>query len=85
VGTSAGNRHFGRRRWKVNINPLNAELNPICHLLELLGAHHILHLSGLRVNMDCVEIGVDGLSWIELVHDTDTYERMNAAMNIWNP
>ena len=32
------------------INPLNAELNPICHLLELLGAHHILHVSGLRVN-----------------------------------
>ena len=31
-------------------NPLNAELNPICHLLELLGAQHIFHVSGLRVN-----------------------------------
>ena len=31
-------------------NPLNAELNPICHLLALLGAHHILHVSRLRVN-----------------------------------
>ena len=31
------------------INPLNAELNPICHLLALLGAHHILHFSGIRV------------------------------------
>jgi hypothetical protein len=31
-------------------NPLNTELNPICHLLALLGAHHILHVSGLRVN-----------------------------------
>ena len=31
-------------------NPLNAELNPICHLLALLGAHHILHISGIRVN-----------------------------------
>ena len=31
-------------------NPLNAELKPICHLLTLLGAHHILHVSGLRVN-----------------------------------
>jgi hypothetical protein len=30
-------------------NPLNAELNPICHLLELLGAHHILHVSRIRV------------------------------------
>jgi len=31
-------------------NPLNAELNPICPLLALLGAQHILHISGLRVN-----------------------------------
>ena len=30
-------------------NPLNAELNPICHLLALLGAHHVFHVSGLRV------------------------------------
>jgi len=32
------------------LNPLNAELHPICHFLALLGAHHILHVSGLRVN-----------------------------------
>jgi hypothetical protein len=31
-------------------NPLNAELNPVCHLLALLGAHHILHVSRIRVN-----------------------------------
>jgi hypothetical protein len=31
-------------------NPLNTELNPICHLLALLGAHHMLHVSGVRVN-----------------------------------
>jgi len=30
-------------------NPLNVELNPICHLLALLGAHHFLHVSGVRV------------------------------------
>jgi len=30
-------------------NPLNAELNPICHLLALLEAHHILHVSRVRV------------------------------------
>jgi hypothetical protein len=40
-------RHDFRRK-KV-INPLNAQLNPICHLLVLLGAHHILHISKLRV------------------------------------
>ena len=33
-----------------NVNPLNAELNPICHLLALLGAHHILHVGGVKVN-----------------------------------
>ena len=33
------------------INPLNAELNPICHLLALLGAHHILHVS--RISVKC--------------------------------
>jgi len=27
------------------INPLNVELNPICHLLALLGAHPILHVN----------------------------------------
>jgi len=31
------------------INTLNAQLNPICHLLALLGAHHILHVSRIRV------------------------------------
>jgi len=33
-----------------SINPLNAKLNPIFHLLALLGAHHILHVSRVRVN-----------------------------------
>jgi len=32
-----------------NFNPLNAELNPICHLLALLGAHHFLHVSRIGV------------------------------------
>jgi hypothetical protein len=31
------------------IDPLNAELNPIYHQLALLGAHHILHVSRVRV------------------------------------
>jgi len=32
------------------LNPLNAELHPICHLLALLGAYTILHVSRIRVN-----------------------------------
>ena len=34
----------------LGINPLNAKLSPICHLLALLGAHHILHVGRIRVN-----------------------------------
>ena len=33
----------------MTFNPLNAKLSPICHLLALL-AHHILHVSRIRVN-----------------------------------
>jgi len=33
----------------TSINPLNAELNTICHFLTLLGAHHIFHISRVRV------------------------------------
>jgi len=35
----------------VSINPLNPELNPICYLLALLGAHHFLHVSRIRVKL----------------------------------
>ena len=33
--------------WRFN--PLNPELNPICYLLAVLGAHHFLHVSRIRV------------------------------------
>ena len=35
---------------KHTFNPSNAELNTICHLLALLGVHHILHVSRTGVN-----------------------------------
>jgi hypothetical protein len=42
-------------------NPLNTELNPIFYLLALLGAHHILHVSKIRVKcinlLKCCDIG----------------------------
>ena len=48
--------HFWQRKTRpqdhsvpCRINPLNAELNPTCHLLAVLGAHHILHVSRIRV------------------------------------
>ena len=35
---------YGSQEHAVVFNPLNAELNPICYLLALLGAHHFLHM-----------------------------------------
>ena len=32
-----------------SFNRLNPELNPVCYLLALLGAHHFLHVSRIRV------------------------------------
>jgi len=38
-----------RKSSRKDFNPLNAKLNPIFHLLALLGAHHILHVSRIRI------------------------------------
>ena len=48
------------------VNPLNAELKPICHLLALLGAHHILLVSRIRVKYACVlfkDVYSEHLKW----------------------
>ena len=39
------------RRHPVVFNTLNVQLNPICHLLALLGTHPILHVSKMRVKV----------------------------------
>jgi len=46
---TASVRGFQNVVWVMNVNPLNAKLNPICHLLALFGAGHILHVSRKRV------------------------------------
>jgi len=48
--------------WVERFNPLNAELNPICHLLVLLGAHHILHVSRKRVKSGRTHVTDEGRS-----------------------
>jgi hypothetical protein len=60
------------------INSLNAELNPTCDLLALLGAHPI-HISRIRVNkyFDCIQlIGSvsipDGVVGIFHLHNTSS-------------
>ena len=37
--------------YRFFLNPINAELNPICHLLALLEVHHILYVGSLRVKL----------------------------------
>jgi hypothetical protein len=43
------NRRNEKSKRKV-FDPLNAELNPICHLLALIGAPPILHIIRIKVN-----------------------------------
>jgi hypothetical protein len=38
-------------RRKCRLNPFKPELNSICYLLALLGAHHCLHVSRIRVKL----------------------------------
>jgi hypothetical protein len=47
---SAGNRYSACQEIPC-LNPLKAELNPTCHLLALLGAHPIFHISRIRINI----------------------------------
>ena len=49
VASGGGLRWDGRRALSSAVSPLNAQLNPICHLLALLGAHHILHVSRVKI------------------------------------
>jgi hypothetical protein len=47
------------------LNPINTELNPICHLLALLEAHHILHISRKKVKSSAKKINnvLDGVDY----------------------
>ena len=51
----------------LQFNPLNAELNHICHLLALLGAHSIFHVSRIRVKPDQGNVTFINLSGASLL------------------
>jgi hypothetical protein len=75
-----------RRRWEDNINSLNSKLNPICHLLALLEAHPILHVSRIRVKMVLQEVGVGCGDWMELAQDRDMWRALvSTVMNLRVP
>jgi hypothetical protein len=47
--TNSKNRNIRDLYRGINeFNPLNTELNPICHLLALVGVHNILHVSRVK-------------------------------------
>jgi len=49
--TDVGNEVNEMQTYGKTFNPLSPELNPICYLLALLGAHHFLHVSRIRVRL----------------------------------
>jgi hypothetical protein len=42
-------------------------------LLALLGAHHIFHISRIRVNMDSKKKVGGAVDWLDQAHDKDDY------------
>jgi hypothetical protein len=44
------------------LNPFNAELNPIRHLLALAGAHHFVDVTRIRVKVVCLALKMKTLS-----------------------
>jgi len=49
-----------------HINPLNTELNPICHLLALLGGATIVVVSRLRVKGYIHSYHLHWMQWISV-------------------
>jgi hypothetical protein len=39
-------------KWQMGFSSAFKGLNPICHLMALLGVHPILHVSRIRVKLD---------------------------------
>jgi hypothetical protein len=58
-----------------NINLLNTQLNPICHLVALLGAQDILHVSRIRVKSS------DNFRKQRKVHELENY--LNVSSREW--
>jgi len=64
--TSKLHLQYLHKQLQNEFNPLNAKLNSICHLLALLGAHPILHISRIRVKDKHTNM-CTSTSWYEMV------------------
>ena len=63
-----------------DVNPLNPELNPICYLLALLGAHHFLHVRRIRVKLLTFRLLMSYIYWAPILdvsrsHTTTQHSR----------
>jgi hypothetical protein len=67
------------------INPLNAELNPICHLLALLEAHYILYVSRIRVKEETSEVLLLGRSfaWCWILDALECRSGITEGFEVW--
>ena len=63
-------------------NPLNAELNPICHLLALLGAHYILHVTRVRVKQPDASVGLILFHCRDVTNQAEWLLRNNQQVHI---
>ena len=69
----------------LSINPLNAELNPIRHLLALVGVRHIVHISKIRVKPHIIPLFLpSGMFSIMLsvTFKTNVSKRMQACLTL---
>jgi hypothetical protein len=64
------------------INPLNDELNTICHLMALLGAHHILHVGRIRVNVYIVYLSISNCYFNKFLYGIYDYINIRKKGNI---
>ena len=64
----AWNKHF-----TVQINPLNAELKPIRHLLAFVGVRHIVHVSRIMVKHAV------WISLIQIIGNNTSYIRQRST------
>jgi hypothetical protein len=64
---------------RLTFNPLNAELYPLCQLLALSGAHHIFHVSGLRVKGDHLYLHLPHVRKNE-INRADTHVKDNVIL-----
>jgi len=68
-----------------NINPLKTQLYPICHLLALLGAHPILHVSRIRVNLDLITRKILGEDYRSLSYSLCSFLHSPVTSSLLGP